>query len=170
MPERQRELLGDHLTRCAALAPGLRWVPAANLHLTLRFIGQTSPGLLGKLSDGLRDIPFAPFEVALGGAGWFGSAARVRVCWLGLTLGLGPLTALAEAVDTVCREAGLRPEPRGYNPHLTLARARKREGVELPELPPPPSIPSWQVDGFGLYQSRTGGGRARYTVLETYSG
>jgi len=147
----------------------LRWVAVPNLHLTLRFIGQTSPALLGSLRESLQEVPFGPFEIALGGAGTFGRGPRARVCWLGVRKGQEALMALAGGVETVCRAAGLRSETRAYNPHLTLARAREREGVELPPLPPPPDIPSWRVEEFSLYQSRLGKAGPTYTVLETFS-
>ncbi len=169
IPEPQRSLLGTHVVRCSALAPRLRWVPPANLHLTLRFIGQTSPALLATIREGLQEVPFGPFEVGIGGAGTFGRGARTRVCWLGINRGQEPLSALAAAVESVCRQSGLRSESRPYNPHLTLARAREREGVDLPDLPASPTVPPWRVEEFSIYQSRLGKGGPTYTILETFS-
>lgn len=151
------------------MADKLRWVAPANLHLTLRFIGKTSPAVLRTIREGLQELPCGPFEIGIGGAGTFGRGVRTRVCWLGVIRGREPLADLAEGVGTVCRLAGVRNESRAYNPHLTLARAREREGVEVPDLPPVPAIPPWRVEEFSLYQSRLGSGGPTYAILETFS-
>src|SRR5207302_8569185 len=39
VPDAQRDLLERYLAECAAKAAQFRWTPAANLHLTVRFMG-----------------------------------------------------------------------------------------------------------------------------------
>jgi len=80
------------------------------------------------------------------------------------------LERLAAAVEERCAAAEFPPEERAYNPHLTLARARQRRGARIPELPPPPELDAWTVDGFRLYRSRPGAGGAVYSVLEEFGG
>ena len=168
LPEAQRQALSGYLEACRAPADGLRWVNADNLHLTLRFLGAVTPELVESLTGDRRKLRFAPFEVRLGALGTFGRGRTVRVLWLGLAAGATELSGLAGQVEAACGRSGVEPETRAYNPHLTLARARDRRGVELPELPPAPVVPGWQVTEFALFRSRLTPGGAVHTVLQRF--
>jgi 2'-5' RNA ligase len=143
-------------------------VAAANLHLTLRFLGSVEAGTLERLAVSLRELPFTPFEARLGGLGSFGRGSGVRVLWIGILAGGEELARLAAEIEWRCREAGLEPEERPYSPHLTLARARDRRGARVPELPAPPELAPWMVGTFRLYRSRTGPGGAVHSGLEEF--
>ena len=165
LPEQQRARLAGYLEECRNLAGGLRWVPADNLHLTLRFLGNVEPERLERLAASLRGVSFAPFGLGLDGVGSFGRSSAVRVVWLGVGEGQSQLASLAAEVEKRCADLGFEPEERPYNPHLTLARARDRGGAKLPDLPAPPALPPWTVRGFELYRSQ----KARYTPSSTPS-
>ena len=168
LPDAQRAALAPYLSRCAALAPSFRFVAPESLHLTLRFIGGVEEPVLGTLSRSLRAIRQAPFRARAGGLGTFGGR-RPSVAWLGLPEGHEEAARLAAASEQACRAAGLEPEERAFRPHLTLARARTRRGDPLPELPPPPELPSWEVVEFVLFESRLHGGHPpEYVPLETF--
>ena len=170
LPEAQRQALNGYLEARRAAEDGLRWVSPDNLHLTLRFLGAVKPELVERLTEGLRELRFASFEVRLGALGTFGRGAAVRVLWLGLAAGAAELAGLAGQVEEACVRSGAAPEARPYNPHLTLARARDRKGVELAELPPAPAVPGWRVAEMALYRSRLGPGGAVHSVLERFGG
>jgi 2'-5' RNA ligase len=110
-----------------AIGPALkaRWVPAENLHLTVRFIGHVddarAPSVIGALAVPL-DVP--AFDVELGGCGVFPSSGPPRVLWIGLTRGLPHLAAMHEAFNARLRPFGFEPESRAFNAHLTLARVK----------------------------------------------
>jgi len=101
------------------------WVPAANLHLTVRFIGHVpddrAPALLDALSP---PIDLAAFDVALSGCGSFPPKGPPRVIWIGLSRGLPGLEALHEEFDRRVRPFGYEPETRPFSAHLTLARVK----------------------------------------------
>jgi 2'-5' RNA ligase len=103
---------------------GARWVPASNLHLTLRFLGETSEATLEELSETMTDIAsrFSPFDLNFDGIGYFPSARRPRVFWVGVKDPLGVLAELQERIETAARKHGFEPEKRRFSPHLTLAR------------------------------------------------
>jgi len=61
--------------------------------------------------------------------------------------------------------AGLEAEGRRYHAHLTLARARAREGASLPPLPEPPALDSWTATELVLYRSRLGRAGSVYEEL-----
>ena len=104
-----------------------RWTPPENLHLTLRFLGQTSPSQQETVTAGLRTIAQdrQPLSLALQGLGIFPSPSRPRVIWVGLGGALAELARLQEAVEQLAQEAGFQAESRGFSPHVTIARAQR---------------------------------------------
>ena len=165
LPDGHRDALDRYLSECAAGAPEFRWTPAANLHLTIRFLGQVELSLAEGIADRLGDETLRAFEVQLGEVGTFKRGRLARVVWLGLRLGAEEIAALAETVEAESGRAGLETEARRYHAHLTLARARAREGAALPALPPAPEVAAWRADELILYRSRLGRGGSVYEPL-----
>lgn len=157
LPEGHRNRLEPYLRECAAAAPEFRWSGPDNLHLTVRFIGSVErpvvEGIAARLSG-------EAFDVGLGVVGTFKRGRLARVVWIGVTEGAVPLRELAARVETECRVAGLEPGTRAFQAHLTLARARPREGAVLPELPPLPAVDAWRAHELVLYSSHLGRGGA----------
>ena len=156
VPEAVRSELEPYVAVCAAIAPEFRWVPAANLHLTVRFIGNIERAVVEGIADRLAARPLGSFELALGGVGTFKRGRLVRVVWVQVSTGAEAARELAAQVEAECAAAGLAPEARPFQPHLTLARARPREGAPLPPLPDPPLLKPWRADELVLYRSRLG--------------
>jgi len=142
------------MSRCAVLAPEFRWSAADNLHLTVRFVGSVERELVEGIADRLDATPGPPISLELGDAGTFRRSRMARVVWLGLSSGAEALTALAARVEAECRSAGLPPEPRPFQPHMTLARARSREGASPPELPAIPRLEPWVATELVLFWSQ----------------
>ena len=153
MPDPQREQLGGFLAQCAIAAPEFRWSVTENLHLTVRFVGSVDRAVVEGVADHLDGAAGPPIQLALGEAGTFKRSRLARVVWLGLSSGGEDLTALAAGVESECRAAGLAPEARAFQPHLTLARARSRDGARPPDLPPIPPLAPWRADELILYWS-----------------
>lgn len=103
-------------------------VPAANWHVTLRFVGPIDrvsyERWIGAIDQ--ADKP-EPFEMTLGGIGAFPRPARATVLWVGCES--DRLAELAESVDGAADMAGLGREERPFRPHLTIARVRPPEDV-----------------------------------------
>jgi RNA 2',3'-cyclic 3'-phosphodiesterase len=167
LPEPNLVALERHLAECAREAPGYRWVEPDSLHLTLRFLGNLEPEALQRVRDELAGVRGTPFQLALDGRGTFGPRTAPRVVWIGVSVGLDVCAALATRVEAACQRAGLEPEPRRFQAHVTLARARS-EGERLPRLPDPPKLTPWSVEDFALYESRLRQ-QPRYVVLERYA-
>ncbi len=165
MPEAQRNALKPYLETCAAALPGFRFTPPQNLHITLRFLGQVESALAERIAETLSRRDLAGFELELGDVGTFKRGRLVRVVWLGLRKGAENARALGAEVESECVAAGLDGEKRQLEPHLTLARARLREGAALPALPPPPELPRWKAGVLVLYRSRLGRAGSVYEPL-----
>jgi 2'-5' RNA ligase len=169
LPETHRTELEPYLAECASLAPEFRWTPAANLHLTLRFLGHVELELAEGIADRVAARGPSAFDLRLGELGAFKRGRLARVVWLGLSAGAHEMGAVSTVVEAECVRAGLEPEGRGFNAHLTLARARARDGSPLPELPDPPDLPSWRASELILYRSRLGRGGSVYEPLRRLS-
>lgn len=151
------------------MAPRFRWTPAANLHLTMRFLGHVEQSVAEAIADRLDALGLAGFDARLAGVGAFKRGRLARVVWMGLGEGEQPIRELAAAVEAECVRAGLEPERRRFSAHLTLARARAREGAPLPELPPPPQTSGWRAEELVLYRSHLGRAGSVYETLRTVS-
>ena len=107
--------------------PGqIRWVPPANLHLTLKFLGNCPPEQAGPIADRLagRVPQHLPIALSTERVGVFPGWTAPRVVWLGLTGDLTRLSHLQRAVEEGLIELGFPAERRPFRPHLTLGRVR----------------------------------------------
>ncbi len=100
----------------------MRWVSAAQLHLTLSFLGQVAPETEEKLQTQLRAIRFSRFFLPLHGLGTFPAKGRPKVIWLGVGQGHPHLFQLHKRVTDAALAAGIEPDLRPWHPHFTLAR------------------------------------------------
>jgi 2'-5' RNA ligase len=113
-------------TREGRGVPGVRWTPAAHLHLTLKFLGEVAADRLPEVRAAV-EAPLAdhgPFTVELRGAGAFPSTQRPRVVWVGLGAGDAEARALAGSLERSLATLGFAPEQREFSPHLTVGRVK----------------------------------------------
>jgi RNA 2',3'-cyclic 3'-phosphodiesterase len=122
-----------------------RWQTAAQLHLTLRFIGEVDRHQAADIAAALGRVNIQPFTAELGEPGLFEHRGRIDALWA--------LTC-----------AGIAPETRAFLPHITVARGRSMIGATAwPQSPIPRR--AWQVDGFALFASRMGKDGSDYSSL-----
>jgi 2'-5' RNA ligase len=111
----------------ARMGPDLvRWVPARNIHLTLKFLGDTAPSGIGMIQAALRAqaTQYKAFDVLVEGFGAFPTKRKPRVLWVGLK-GPTELASLHHELDVATARLGYRSEERGFSPHLTIGRVRQ---------------------------------------------
>ncbi|HWA86619.1 MAG TPA: RNA 2',3'-cyclic phosphodiesterase [Opitutus sp.] len=118
LPESVRMLVAG----LAVPARDLRWTPPEQLHLTLRFLGDTPAEKIDPLVPRLADIHVEPFLLSLEGAGAFPPKSAPRILWLGLGSGHPRLHQLRQRADDALLAAGLDVDLRNFHPHLTVAR------------------------------------------------
>jgi 2'-5' RNA ligase len=156
---------------CQGIA-GARWTRAEQLHITLRFLGDTAEDRLADLREHLREVRTPRFELALHGTGVFpppSARKPARVLWLGLEPPES-LRALKHAVDGV-----LGPDPetakRGFSPHLTLARFPTRPRHDLDRfLSEHAGFDGGRfvISSFHLYRSTLRPEGALHDIVESY--
>lgn len=116
------EALARRLAAMGFGLPGARWVPAEQLHLTLRFIGEVDGGRFREIGEALDDVRANPFELQLSGFGCFPPRGPARILWVGVEP-TAPVAALHRKVENVLVRQGLvEPEKRKFSPHVTVAR------------------------------------------------
>jgi 2'-5' RNA ligase len=150
----------------------LRWIPAANLHFTLRFLGEITPAQLAQVRLAAREAAreAAPFTLALHGVGAFPSPQRPQVVWVGVREGSAELADLSSRLDTALAGHRFPPEDRPFVGHLTLARVRDRrlwgDLVRALEAFRGVAVGAQDVQTLSVMESHLHPRGARYTVVE----
>lgn len=96
--------------------PGIRWINASQMHVTLRFLGEAVDD---DVLSALAGVELPAAEAELG----------PRVVRLGRHVVVVPVSGLdplAAAVRSATRQLGEPPDARGFRAHLTLARLKNR--------------------------------------------
>jgi 2'-5' RNA ligase len=116
---------------CAALREQpwqdrVRWVPEANLHVTLQFLGSLDPdrrpGVEAAIDALARES--RPFDCRVRELRAFPSRGRARVLVAALADDEA-LRSLAEGLGAALAQQGFAPEARRFRPHVTLGRVRR---------------------------------------------
>lgn len=110
------------LAALAAPLTGGRWTPAENLHLTLRFIGETAPEKSDAYAAALARVRVEPFVLPTGGVGLFPSRGPAKVLWAGIGHGHTRLYQLRKQVDEALLTVDSGLAMPGFHPHFTIAR------------------------------------------------
>ena len=147
--------------------PGARTIPAANLHVTVHFLGSVADGDAAALVAALEPAcaRVAAFTIRLVDAR-LAPRRRPRMAWATVDAPPG-FAALAQAAAAAA--APFAPDaraPHPHRPHVTLARLRQppRRAVDLPPLPPTPAV---EVGECALVRSHLDRAGARYERLAT---
>jgi RNA 2',3'-cyclic 3'-phosphodiesterase len=145
----------------------VRWVRPANVHLTLKFLGDVAEGDLSRVAEVLESVRerHEPFEAALSDFGAFPSNRRARILWAGIGEGSQRLRALAHDVEVSLEPLGFEREDRPYTPHLTLGRARGRP-VSLDAAAT--TLTRFSVRRMELVKSVLGDAGAAYSTMGAY--
>lgn len=110
----------------------ITWVAPENLHVTLKFFGETKESTIPEighiLSAAVSEV--CPFSVQLSGLGVFGSRYDPRVIWVGMH-GDEPLSLLAKKITEGLKTIGMEPDRQNFVPHLTLGRVKKVTDLKL---------------------------------------
>jgi 2'-5' RNA ligase len=173
IPDDVRAAIGALAAKLRLTCRNARWVRIEGLHVTLKFIGETSPEKAADIKTALASIPSRdPIPMNFRGLGFFPNERRPRVLWAGIEAGRD-LAALAAALETALGALGIMREERAFSPHLTLARFDTPRGLDALHA----AIEKAGLLEFGgatakefhLYQSVLKPGGAEYTRQATFS-
>jgi 2'-5' RNA ligase len=148
---RARVAIGELQAGLRPRLGGIRFVRPEGVHLTLRFLGGTTPGQVERLGPALAAAAAAcpPAEARLAGLGTFPEGGRPRVLWLGLDVPPA-FFELQAACERAARAAGFDREDRPFRAHLTLGRWRERATLAVL---PPVDLGATRLDTLVLFRS-----------------
>jgi 2'-5' RNA ligase len=114
---RLRQTLGDQI---------VRWVPAQNMHLTLKFLGDIATSHVEFIRQLIAQeaASHQEFELQISGLGSFPSSRRPSILWAGLH-SPPELASLQKSIEAGALRLGYEKEERPFSPHLTLGRVRQ---------------------------------------------
>ncbi len=149
--------------------PGARWIDPENYHVTLRFIGDIDGRTADEVAHALDRVYRPPFTLTLSGLDCF--SGRSPHSLFARVEPTPQLTELQAEHERIIQRLGLPAEPRRFTPHVTLARLRGTSAGEVARWISehgPVRLPSFEVDRFVLYSSRSSVGGGPYLVEEAY--
>jgi 2'-5' RNA ligase len=113
----------------------LKLVEPKNIHVTVRFLGNITLPTVEKVFEEMKKVQFTPFNVKICGIGAFPDLRYPRVVWAGITEGADQLRSIFNQLEPRLRSLGFTPDPKGFSPHLTIARVKSgRNKAELSKV------------------------------------
>ncbi|HEY2473050.1 MAG TPA: RNA 2',3'-cyclic phosphodiesterase [Terracidiphilus sp.] len=154
--------------RLRTTGDNLRWASPETWHITLQFLGETSPEQYDCTLASLRRIRSTQVPVWLEGTGVFD---RAGVFFAGVNVS-PELRLVQKLVTAATAKCGFSAEDRPYHPHVTLARAKGDKRHVLRKLKDRADLkatfPRFTANAFLLYEAFLGPGGSRYEVRERF--
>ncbi len=103
----------------------IKWVDPQNIHITLKFFGETAEDQIDKIVGAMDEAVFdsSPFELHLRHVGIFGSSYNPRVIWIGIEAS-EQLNELYQNLRFNLEEIGYEYDRQNFVPHLTIGRIK----------------------------------------------
>jgi 2'-5' RNA ligase len=172
-PKKERERIHRATRPLREKDMPVRWVPADQFHVTLKFLGEVRRERIEEFEQAITRVTSKTkvFATTFGGCGAFPSVRQPRVIWLGV--GANPeLRCLKQDLEYSFGDIGFEAETRAFHPHLTLGRAGDRDGAgafrgldeALADLQCAGEVKVHSVD---LMMSQTSPQGSKYTVLSS---
>ena len=162
IPQAAKLALGAAQEQLGGGQAAVKWVAPEQIHLTLRFLGDTNSQQLPQIGAAMHKAlaNHQPIQLQLAAIGAFPSLLRPSVVWAGVG---GATAALHRAQSSLEQEfvaIGFAREEREFRAHLTLGRVRRDAAAEAVEqlrgrLRQPPQLPpiAWQAERAVVFRS-----------------
>jgi 2'-5' RNA ligase len=123
-----RSAIADLCSTLKRSGADVRWESSDKFHITLRFLGDTDPGLLPDFVTMIEGVAArrARFRIRYGGVGCFPHQRDPRIIWVGVDDPDGELTTVQREIESGCRALGVLPEPKAFHAHVTIGRVKLR--------------------------------------------
>jgi 2'-5' RNA ligase len=126
-PELKNELATLEAQLKKNMPPVIKWVDADSIHITLKFLGETSDAIVEDLmlamEEAVQGVP--PFQLQISRLGAFPGLDRTNLFWVGVGGELEKLLQVQKNIEANTEPLGFRRERQVFSPHLTLGRVRE---------------------------------------------
>ena len=152
----------------------IRWVDPENIHITLKFFGETPEHHIPAINAALQQSAagHATFDLSITSTGIFGSSYQPKVIWFGIEPH-EDIIRLSESILTELEKTGIERDRQNFVPHLTIARIKQLEDKKyfqkVIDHNKEDFIQKEEVNEFHLFESMLKPGGAEYTVIGSYS-
>lgn len=168
VPRGVRSLLDD----LGGLGRAVRAVPAENLHITLKFLGDVEVDAIRSVDQAVVDACHGEsnFEFDLVGTGVFPDERRPTVAWIGIERA-EPLARLVRRLEEGFEPLGFPRESREFRPHLTVARIKAKPPERMFDVLSTNADKKWgtiSVDRVVLFESTLERRGAVYSKIATH--
>jgi 2'-5' RNA ligase len=132
LPADMHLAIGQKQNELKRKLPLINWVKTGNLHVTLKFLGDTPESKIDELEQVVAQAVkgLTPFGINVKGFGAFPNTRAPRSIWIGIEGDENALENLALQVEASVIDLGFPEESKPFRSHLTLARI-KREHQEV---------------------------------------
>ena len=104
----------------------VKWVASKNIHLTMKFLGETDESKVEAISTALKKVAgkHSSVKCTIDKIGGFPNLKRPKVIWAGLKDNIDKLEVIASDTDDEMALLGFEKENRKFKSHLTLGRVK----------------------------------------------
>jgi len=151
----------------------IRWVELSNMHITLKFFGETPIEKIGLINEVFKKIAsnHKQLELQLKKTGIFGSRYKPRVIWFGIGKN-EYLNSLVQALLTDLEEVGFSCDRQNFVPHLSLGRMKgvknKVAFQQAIDSVRDVLVQELKVRSFTLFESKLRPKGVVYNAIEVY--
>jgi len=112
-------------------AANVKLVKPENMHLTLKFLGDTNEELVDEIEKIMKESVegIEPFNIQLKGTGVFPKPNYIKVIWIGIQNG-DQIIPIAQKIDEKISKLGFKKEKRKFSPHLTIGRVKSAKNKD----------------------------------------
>lgn len=150
----------------------VKWVKPENIHLTLKFLGETKVSLVEDIKNVIREAAeqFEKFEFHLNELGAFPKITSPRAIWVNAFEPTGIIGKIVLMLEEKLEKLGFTKTTRGFTPHITIGRVKSSDGrINLVEKLRQAKISqpqSQKVDKLTLFKSTLTPSGPIYEVLQ----
>lgn len=153
-----RKSLSNMQTAMKRSCSDVRWIPAEQLHLTVKFLGDVADGDVPAVSQAVIDAAAdsKPFVMRTSECGCFPEGGAVRIVWVSVTAEQELLAGCVAAVEAQLEPLGFPREHRPFAAHITIGRVkedRSRGGLRTVVRAHRPAVMEEDVSSLTLMSS-----------------
>ena len=175
IPDEIKNNLEELYSDISKIQGRIRLIPLKNLHITLKFLGNTEENLIEKINSEIEDVlrEIKNFEIEIKGVGLFKNIRNPRIIWVGFLDEEKKLSNLSRELNSRMSKFGFEPENRDFKPHITIARIKSIKDIQNLENVLSKyrefSFGKLEVKNITLYQSILEKTGAIYKMLKVFN-